>query len=102
MFEYLVRHEVEVLLHLFLLEAPADQPLHRVQGVLGVGDGLALGRCAAQNLSVLQVGDDRRRGARAFGIFDDLGLAALHDGDAGVGRSQVDADDLSHAVYLDE
>jgi hypothetical protein len=29
-----------------------------------------------------------------------LGLAALHDGDAGVGGAEVDADDLSHFVML--
>ncbi len=45
-------------------------------------------------------GDDRRRGARAFGILDDLRRGAFHHGDAGVGRAEVDTDDLSHYVSL--
>jgi hypothetical protein len=68
----------------------------------GVGDGLALGRGAAQDFAVFGVGDDRRRGARAFGVFDDLRLAAFHDGNAGVGGAEVDADDLAHFFPFDE
>ena len=44
--------------------------------------------------------DDRGRSARAFGVFNDLGLAVFHDGHARVSRSQVNADDLSHVVPL--
>jgi hypothetical protein len=43
--------------------------------VFGVGHGLALGRLADQALAILGEGDDRRRGARAFRILDDLGLS---------------------------
>jgi hypothetical protein len=53
----------------------ADQTLHREDGVVGVGHRLALGRLADQALTILGEGDDRRRGARTFRIFDDLGLA---------------------------
>jgi hypothetical protein len=49
-----------------------------------------------QDLAVFGVGDDGRRGARAFRVLDDLGLAAFHDGDAAVGGAEVDADDLAH------
>ena len=41
---------------------------------------------------------DRGRGASAFGVGDDGGLAALHDGHHRVGGAQVDADDLAHGV----
>src|SRR5699024_4047396 len=47
---------------------------------------------------VIRVGDDGRRGARALGILDHLGLAAFHDGHAAVGGAEVDADDLGHGV----
>ena len=40
-------------------------------------------------------GDDGGRGARALGVLDDLGRLALHDGDAGVGGAEVDADDVA-------
>jgi hypothetical protein len=62
----------------------------------GIGDGLALGRLADQPLAVLGEGDDRRRGARAFRIFNDLRLAAFHDGDAAVGGAKIDTDNFCH------
>ena len=40
-------------------------------------------------------GDDRGRGACALGVLDDLRGLSLHDGDAGVGGAQVDADDVA-------
>ena len=62
----------------------------------GLDDGLALGDLADEALAVLCKGDDGRRGARALGVGDDDGLAALHDGDAGIGGTKVNADDLAH------
>jgi hypothetical protein len=92
----LVGHQVDVLLHFLLGELAADQALHRVQRVARVGDGLALGRGADEDLAVFLVGDDRRRGARAFRVLDHLDVVAFHDGDARVGGAEVDADDLCH------
>ena len=66
--------------------------------IFRIGDGLTLGRLADQTLAVVVEGNDRRGRARAFGIFDDLRVLAVHDGDAGVGRSQVDTDYFSHVV----
>src|SRR5690606_23556527 len=56
----------------------------------------ALGRLADQPLAVLGEGDHRRGGAGALGVLDDLGLLAFHDGNAGVRRAEVDADNLAH------
>ena len=92
----LVGHQLGVLLGDRIVEAAADQALDRENRIVGVGDRLALGRLADQPLTVLGEGDDRRRGARALAIFDDLRLAAFHHGDAAVGRAQVDPDDLGH------
>lgn len=36
--------------------------------------------------------------ARALGIFDHLRVFSVHDGDAGVGRSQVNTNNFSHVV----
>ena len=69
-------------------------------GVLRVGDGLALGDLADQTLAGLGEADNGRRGARAFGVGDDDGLAAFHNGDAAVGGAKVDANDLTHSVKL--
>ena len=79
-----------------VVEAAADQALDREEGALGVGHRLALGGLADQALAVVGERDDRGRRARAFRILDDLGRRAFHDGDAGVGGAEVDADDFSH------
>ena len=95
----LVRHQADVLLDFLFLEAAADQALDREQRVARIGHRLPLGRRAHQDLVVVHVGDDRRRGAGALGVLDDLDLSALGDGDARVGRTQVDSDDLFPACH---
>ena len=92
----LVGHHLLVLLRDRIVVAPADQPLDGEDGVLGIGDALALGRLAHQDLARIGEGHDRRRRARALGVLDHLRLAAFHDGDARVGRSEIDADCLGH------
>ena len=96
----LVRHHVDVLLHDVVLELAADQALDREQGVVRIGDGLALGGLADQHFVVLGERDDRRRGAVAFAVLDHARLAAFHDRDARVGRAEVDADDFAHGDKL--
>ena len=78
------------------VEAAAHEALDREDRVLRVGDGLPLGDLPDQPLAGLGERDDRRRQPPAFRIGDDDGLAAFHDGDDGVGRAQVDADDFAH------
>ena len=95
-FDDLVGHHVDVLLHYGVVELAADEALHREEGVLRIGDRLALGRLADEDFAVLGEGDDGRRGAVAFAVLDDARLAAFHDGDAGIGGAQVDADYLAH------
>ena len=78
----------------------AHLALDRGDGAVGVRDGLALGHLADHALAVLGEGHNRRRGARAFGVGDNDSLAALHDGHAAVGSSEVNTDDLSHDEFL--
>ena len=79
-----------------LVELAAHEALDREDGVLGIGDRLAAGDLADQDLALVVEGDHRRGQASAFLVGDDLGLLALHDRDDGVGGAQVDADDLAH------
>ena len=95
----LERADLDVLLDRFGIELAADQALDGEEGVFRVGDRLALGLLADQPLAAFGEGDHRRGGAGAFRVGDDDRLAAFHDGDAGVGRPQVDADDFSHDLY---
>ena len=62
----LVGHQLGVLLGDRIVEAAADQALHRENRIVGIGDRLALRRLADQTLAVLGESDDRRRRARAF------------------------------------
>ncbi|EON11297.1 NAD-specific glutamate dehydrogenase [Pandoraea sp. SD6-2] len=95
----LVRHQADVLLHFFFFEAAADQALDSVQRVLRVGHRLTLGRRADQDLAIVHVRDDRRRGAGTFRVFDDLDLIAFHDGHARVGGAQVNTDNFAHLNF---
>ena len=67
-------------------------------GAGGVGDALALGHLAHHALAGLGESDNGGSGAGAFGVGDDDGLAALDDGDAGVGCTQIDTNDLRHSI----
>src|SRR3546814_731667 len=92
--------EFHVLLGHGIVEAAADQALDREHGVVRIGDRLALGRLADQALTILGERDHRRRRARAFGIFDNLGLDAFHHRNAAIGGAQIDSDNFSHSSSL--
>ena len=69
-------------------------------GALGVRDRLLLCNAADDAFAVLLECHNRRRGARAFGVGDDDSLAALNNGNAGIGCTKVNTDDLCHNNYL--
>ena len=95
-FRELVRHEAAGLLHLGRVELAPDEPLHREDRVLGVGEGLALRDLADEAFPLGGEADDGRCGARALLIGDDLGGATLHHRYAGVRGSEIDSDQLAH------
>jgi len=80
-----VRHQIDVFLNFFFAEFTTNQALDRIQGIARVGDRLALGGRTDQYFAVFLVGNDRRRGASAFGVLNDLGSVAFHDGHTAVG-----------------
>src|SRR5262249_22548437 len=69
-------------------------------GTLGIGNCLALGRLADKALAVVGESHDRRRGAHALGVLDDLRRLAFHHGDARIRGAEVDADDLAHGCHF--
>ena len=73
----------------------AHEALDRSDRLRGVGHGLALGRRADEARTIGLERDDRRRSATALRVLDDDGRPAFHHADAGVGRTQIDADDLA-------
>src|SRR5471032_2662182 len=96
----LERHQAYVLLHFLFVEFPADQALDGIKRVARIGDSLPLGGGPDQNFAIVLVGNDGWRGARAFRVFDDLGHAVFHYCHAGIGSTQIDADDFAHDVLL--
>jgi hypothetical protein len=76
----------------------AHVALDRPERAVGVGDRLTLGDLTDEHLAGLGERHDRRRRARALGVGDDDGIAALEDGHHRVGGSEVDADCLGHDV----
>jgi hypothetical protein len=88
--------ELLVLLDHRVVVAAADEPLYGKEGLLRVGDGLAFRRLADEAFAIIREGDNRGRGAHALGVLDHLGRFALHDRYAGIGRTEVDTDDLGH------
>src|SRR5262249_27830816 len=80
--------------------AAADQALHREEGALGIGDRLALGWLADEAFAIVRKSNDRGRRSHALRVLNDLGSFAVHDGDARIGRAEVDTDDLSHDSIL--
>ena len=54
----LVGDHLDVPLHDLVVELPPDQTLDGEQGVLRIGDRLALGRLTNQYLAILAEGDD--------------------------------------------
>ena len=95
-FQDFVRHQADIFLHFFFFKATTDQALDRKQRVLWIGNRLALGRSTNHNFAIILIGDDGRRGARAFRIFDYFGHATFHDGHAAISGSQINTDDFSH------
>ena len=94
--DHLIGHQLHLFAH--FVEAASHEALDRINRVFRVGDRLALGHLAHQPLAALGERDHRRRGPATFLVRDDGRLAAFHDGDDGVGRAQIDSDDLAHII----
>ena len=67
-------------------------------GSVGVGDSLALGALANQDLTVVGVADDRRSSAIALCVLNYARCVAVQYGYTGVSGTQVDSDNLAHCL----
>ncbi len=83
-----------------LVEPAPHEPLHRVDGVLGVGDRLATRDLADQHLALVVPRHHRRRQPPALFVGDDRRVLAIHDGHDGVGGAEVDSDDFAHELIF--
>ncbi len=96
----IIRNHFPIFLGGLVIKPPPDKALDRKKCVLRIGDTLTLGRLADESLPVFREGDHGRGGSRPFRIFNDLCIFAVHNGDAGVGRSQVNSDYFSHHILF--
>ena len=78
--------------------AAAHKTLDGEDGVLRVGDGLALGHLANQPLTALGKRNNRGRGARALFIWNHFGLSALENRDTRIGGAEVNANNFCHGL----
>ena len=65
-------------------------------GPVGIRNGLALCYLADKSFSVFGESYNRRSCTAAFRVCDDDRLSAFHNGDAAVGCTQVNTDNLAH------
>jgi len=94
-FDDLERRSFHVFLRFVVIEPAADKALGGGQCVGRVGNGLALGRLPDEPIALVCERHHRRRRPCAFGVFNDPRRGAVHDRDARVCCSQVDADDVA-------
>jgi hypothetical protein len=71
-------------------------PLDRGDGAIRIGDGLALRELSHEPLAGFGECHHRRGRTRPFGVGDNGGRRALHYGDDGIRRAEVDADHFCH------
>ncbi len=83
------------LVDLGRIESTADESFHTVDGVLGIGQRLTLRNLPYQPLALARERHDGRSCARTFLVGDHLGRASLHDDDARVRRTEIDANYLA-------
>ena len=82
------------------LRVPAShEALDGIDGILGVGDHLVLGRLTDDALSLRGESDDRGSRPLTLGIGNDDRLAAFHDRDARIRRTQIYANNPAHIIF---
>ena len=94
----LVRHPADLGRNLVV--GLAHKALDGEDGVVRIGDGLALGRVADLPLSAFGECDDRRSGPLAFVVDDDGRLVAFHHSHARVGGSKINSNNFTHNIKL--
>ncbi len=87
---------LRVVPHLLVVELPTDQTLEGEDGILRIHNCLSLSRQANKTLAVLGERDDGGSCPCTFRVLDDAGSLTLHDGDARVGRAQVNTDNRTY------
>ena len=81
-----------ILLHLRVVELTTNETLECKDGVGRVDDCLTLRRETDETFTVLRESDHRGCCPRTLGVLNHLRRLALHDGDTGICRAKINAD----------
>src|SRR5699024_12250217 len=76
----------------------SDQTLDGVQRIRRIGHRLPLGWPSDQRLIVVSEGNDTRRSALAFSVFDDFRLITIQYGHTRVRGAKINTYDFAHNV----
>jgi hypothetical protein len=87
-----------VVPHLLVLELPTNQTLEGKDDVLRVHNCLSFSRQTNRTLAMLGKRDDGGRCPCSFRVLDNAGSFTLHDGDARIGRAQVNTDNRTYKI----
>ena len=83
-----------------IVEPTANKTLDCVECAGGDGNSLTLSGLAYEPLATVAECHHRRRGTRAFCVFDNLRVGAFHNGHTRVGCTQVNTDDFAHTTSI--
>jgi hypothetical protein len=87
-----------VVPHLLVLELSTNQTLEGKDGVLRVHNCLSFSRQTNKTLAMLGKRDDGGCCPCSFRVLDNAGSFTLHDGDARIGRAQVNTDNRTYKI----
>src|SRR5579872_1220910 len=92
--DHLVGHHLDLFGDFVV--AASHEALDRIDSVLRISNRLTLGDLSDEPFPSFGESNYGRRGTPSFFIGNDLGLATLHYGDAGVGGAEVNSDNFCH------
>jgi len=88
---------LDVVLSGLVFETTSDETLGGVESMLRILYGLAFGDVADVTVAVLGKRDHGGGGSLTFSVFNNLRVVGFHDGYAGVGGSQINANDTGES-----
>jgi hypothetical protein len=92
---------VHFLLDFSVLKTTTNKTLCGWERALRVGDGLTLGGLTDKALAILEESHNGWGCARSLSVLNDARLRALHDGNTGVGGTQVNTNDVTLDVIAE-
>mmetsp|Transcript_14324 Transcript_14324/g.26830 ORF Transcript_14324/g.26830 Transcript_14324/m.26830 type:complete len:109 (-) Transcript_14324:181-507(-) len=81
-----------------VVETSSNQTFDGIQSIVGIGDGLSFGSHTDQSLVTVGKGYDGRGGTSTFRVFNNTSRSSFHNGNTGVGGTQINTDHIPGIV----